>query len=67
LSWERTLWKKLEVIERQRPGSVVLRLSTSDLKGMFYLEVKNSGQQNNLKPQKAAKGSSTITSDDGVL
>lgn len=70
--WERTLWKKLEVGDvvllrdnDQVPADIVV-LSTSDSDGMCYLETKNLDGETNLKPRKAIKATSTISSEEDI-
>ncbi|KAF5313608.1 hypothetical protein D9611_010219 [Ephemerocybe angulata] len=70
--WERTLWKKLEVGDivllrdnDQVPADIVV-LSTSDADGMCYLETKNLDGETNLKPRKALRATSAISSEDDV-
>lgn len=70
--WERTLWKKLEVGDivllrdnEQVPADIVV-LSTSDPDGMCYLETKNLDGETNLKPRKACKSTSTLSSEDDI-
>ena len=70
--WERTLWKKLEVGDivllrdnDQVPADIVV-LATSDPDGMCYLETKNLDGETNLKPRKAVKATSTISSEDDI-
>ncbi|KAF9524901.1 phospholipid-transporting ATPase 1 [Crepidotus variabilis] len=71
-AWERTLWKKLEVGDvvllrdnDQVPADIVV-LSTSDPDGMCYLETKNLDGETNLKPRKACRATSNITSEDDI-
>ncbi|KAG9309612.1 hypothetical protein JVU11DRAFT_10273 [Chiua virens] len=70
--WERTLWKKLEVGDivllrenEQVPADVVV-LSTSDPDGLCYLETKNLDGETNLKPRRAMKATSSITSEEDI-
>ncbi|RXW17346.1 hypothetical protein EST38_g8500 [Candolleomyces aberdarensis] len=70
--WERTLWKKLEVGDivllrdnDQVPADIIV-LSTSDPDGMCYLETKNLDGETNLKPRKALRATSSISSEDDV-
>ncbi|KXN91577.1 Phospholipid-transporting ATPase DNF1 [Leucoagaricus sp. SymC.cos] len=70
--WERTLWKKLEVGDivllrdnDQVPADIVV-LSTSDSDGMCYLETKNLDGETNLKPRKAIKATSLISSEEDI-
>ena len=70
--WERTLWKKLEVGDvvllrenEQVPADVVV-LSTSDPDGLCYLETKNLDGETNLKPRKAVRATSAITSEEDI-
>lgn len=70
--WERTLWKKLEVGDivllrenEQVPADVVV-LATSDPDGMCYLETKNLDGETNLKPRKAMKATTTITTEEDI-
>ena len=70
--WERTLWKKLEVGDvvllrenEQVPADVVV-LSTSDPDGLCYLETKNLDGETNLKPRKAIRATSSITSEEDI-
>ncbi|KAG5641467.1 hypothetical protein DXG03_005130 [Asterophora parasitica] len=70
--WERTLWKKLEVGDivllrdnEQVPADIVV-LSTSDADGMCYLETKNLDGETNLKPRKALKATSSISSEEDL-
>ena len=72
VSWERTLWKKLEVGDivllrdnDQVPADIVV-LSTSDPEGMCYLETKNLDGETNLKPRKSVRATSSITSEDDI-
>ena len=71
-TWERTLWKKLEVGDivllrdnEQVPADIVV-LSTSDPEGMCYLETKNLDGETNLKPRKSVRGTSNITSEEDI-
>ncbi|KAF8066587.1 phospholipid-transporting ATPase 1 [Lyophyllum atratum] len=70
--WERTLWKKLEVGDivllrdnEQVPADIVV-LSTSDADNMCYLETKNLDGETNLKPRKAVKATSAISSEEDI-
>ncbi|KAF5370921.1 hypothetical protein D9615_009819 [Tricholomella constricta] len=70
--WERTLWKKLEVGDivllrdnEQVPADIVV-LSTSDADGMCYLETKNLDGETNLKPRRAVKATSSISSEEDM-
>lgn len=70
--WERTLWKKLEVGDivllrdnEQIPADVVV-LATSDPDGMCYLETKNLDGETNLKPRKAIKATTGITTEEDI-
>ncbi|KDR79373.1 hypothetical protein GALMADRAFT_93264 [Galerina marginata CBS 339.88] len=70
--WERTLWKKLEVGDivllrdnDQVPADIVV-LSTSDPENMCYLETKNLDGETNLKPRKAVRATTSITSEDDI-
>ena len=72
ITWERTLWKKLEVGDivllrdnDQVPADIVV-LSTSDPEGMCYLETKNLDGETNLKPRKSVRATSSITSEDDI-
>ncbi|KAF5353971.1 hypothetical protein D9756_007010 [Leucocoprinus leucothites] len=71
--WERTLWKKLEVGDvvllrdnDQVPADIVV-LSTSDPDGVCYLETKNLDGETNLKPRRAVKATSLISSEEDIL
>ncbi|TFK61578.1 phospholipid-translocating P-type ATPase [Pluteus cervinus] len=71
--WERTLWKKLEVGDivllrdnDQVPADIVV-LSTSDPDGMCYLETKNLDGETNLKPRRAVRATSSITSEEDIV
>jgi phospholipid-translocating ATPase len=71
-TWERTLWKKLEVGDivllrdnDQIPADIVV-LSTSDQDGLCYVETKNLDGETNLKPRKSLKATSSIMSEEDV-
>lgn len=71
--WERTLWKKLEVGDivllrdnDQVPADIVV-LSTSDSDGTCYLETKNLDGETNLKPRRALRATSLISSEEDIL
>jgi phospholipid-translocating ATPase len=71
-SWERTLWKKLEVGDivllrdnEQIPADIAV-LSTSDPNSMCYVETKNLDGETNLKPRKAVRGTSSIVSEEDL-
>ncbi|KAK7442780.1 phospholipid transporting ATPase [Stygiomarasmius scandens] len=71
-TWERTLWKKLEVGDivllhdnEQVPADIVV-LATSDPDGMCYLETKNLDGETNLKPRKAVKATMNISSEEDI-
>ncbi|KAJ4469887.1 phospholipid-transporting ATPase 1 [Lentinula aciculospora] len=71
-SWERTLWKKLEVGDvvllrdnEQVPADVVV-LATSDREGMCYLETKNLDGETNLKPRRSVKATTGIYSEEDI-
>ncbi|KAE9385611.1 phospholipid-translocating P-type ATPase, partial [Gymnopus androsaceus JB14] len=71
-TWERTLWKKLEVGDivllrdnEQVPADVVV-LATSDPDGMCYLETKNLDGETNLKPRSSVKATMGITSEEDI-
>ncbi|KIK63428.1 hypothetical protein GYMLUDRAFT_41114 [Collybiopsis luxurians FD-317 M1] len=71
-TWERTLWKKLEVGDivllrdnEQVPADVVV-LATSDADGMCYLETKNLDGETNLKPRKSLKATMGISSEEDI-
>ncbi|KAJ3992228.1 phospholipid-transporting ATPase 1 [Lentinula boryana] len=71
-TWERTLWKKLEVGDivllrdnEQVPADVVV-LATSDSDGMCYLETKNLDGETNLKPRRAVKATMGISSEEDI-
>ena len=71
--WERTLWKKLEVGDvvllrdnDQVPADIVV-LSTSDSDGMCYVETKNLDGETNLKPRRALRATSLITSEEDIM
>ncbi|KAF9002486.1 hypothetical protein BDQ17DRAFT_1409499 [Cyathus striatus] len=71
-TWERTLWKKLEVGDivllrdnDQVPADIVV-LATSDPEGVCYLETKNLDGETNLKPRKALKATSALGSEEDV-
>ncbi|KAH7868232.1 phospholipid-transporting ATPase 1 [Lentinula edodes] len=71
-TWERTLWKKLEVGDivllrdnEQVPADVVV-LATSDPDGMCYLETKNLDGETNLKPRRSVKATMGITSEEDI-
>ena len=66
------LWNKLEVGDivllhenEQAPADVVV-LATSDPDGMCYLETKNLDEETNLKPRKAMKATTTITTEEDI-
>jgi phospholipid-translocating ATPase len=71
-TWERTLWKKLEVgdivllrEDEQVPADIVV-LATSDADSMCYLETKNLDGETNLKARKSVRGTSGISSEADV-
>lgn len=70
--WERTLWKKLEVGDivllrgDDQVSADIVVLATSDPDGLCYLETKNLDGETNLKPRKAVRGTSGISSEADV-
>ncbi|GLB40906.1 putative cation transport ATPase (P-type) (TC 3.A.3) family. Type IV subfamily protein [Lyophyllum shimeji] len=70
--WERTLWKKLEVGDivllrdnEQVPADIIV-LSTSDADSLCYLETKNLDGETNLKPRRAVRATSSISSEEDI-
>lgn len=70
--WERTLWKKLEVGDivllrdnDQVPADIVV-LSTSEEDGVCFVETKNLDGETNLKPRRALRATTSITSEEDM-
>ncbi|CAE6450639.1 unnamed protein product [Rhizoctonia solani] len=71
-TWERTLWKKLEVGDivllrdnDQVPADTIV-LATSDADGLAYVETKNLDGETNLKLRKALKATRWISSEEDL-
>ncbi|EUC67649.1 phospholipid-translocating P-type ATPase [Rhizoctonia solani AG-3 Rhs1AP] len=71
-TWERTLWKKLEVGDivllrdnDQVPADTIV-LATSDADGMAYVETKNLDGETNLKLRKALRATRWISGEEDL-
>lgn len=71
-TWERTLWKKLEVGDvvllrdnDQVPADTIV-LATSDPDGLAYVETKNLDGETNLKIRRALKATRGISSEEDL-
>ncbi|GAB1522787.1 phopholipid transporting ATPase [Rhizoctonia solani] len=71
-TWERTLWKKLEVGDivllrdnDQVPADTIV-LATSDADGLAYVETKNLDGETNLKLRKALKSTRWISGEEDL-
>ncbi|KAG8759000.1 hypothetical protein FRC12_009867 [Ceratobasidium sp. 428] len=71
-TWERTLWKKLEVGDivllrdnDQVPADTIV-LATSDPDGLAYVETKNLDGETNLKLRRALKGTRWIAGEEDL-
>ncbi|CAE7072861.1 unnamed protein product [Rhizoctonia solani] len=71
-TWERTLWKKLEVGDivllrdnDQVPADTIV-LATSDADGLAYVETKNLDGETNLKVRKALKSTRWISGEEDL-
>jgi phospholipid-translocating ATPase len=71
-TWERTLWKKLEVGDivllrdnDQVPADIIV-LATSDADGLAYVETKNLDGETNLKLRKALKATRWISGEEDL-
>ncbi|KAJ1305376.1 hypothetical protein OPQ81_000391 [Rhizoctonia solani] len=71
-TWERTLWKKLEVGDivllrdnDQVPADTIM-LATSDPDGLAYVETKNLDGETNLKLRKALKATQWISGEEDL-
>ncbi|QRV93154.1 phospholipid-translocating P-type ATPase [Ceratobasidium sp. AG-Ba] len=71
-TWERTLWKKLEVGDivllrdnDQVPADTIV-LATSDPDGLAYVETKNLDGETNLKLRRALKGTRWISGEEDL-